>query len=109
MIWEDPGGSNRVLEGLEGPKRPRCICFFNNVFRGSKLIHGYIVSCGRLLECLRVIVRRVLEGSWRVLEGLGGSGDYGRVPGGPVGYMRVWECLGGSGGYGRIQDGPIGS
>ena len=69
----------RVLEGLEGPKRPRCICFSNNIFRGSKLIHGYIVSCGRLLECLRVIVRRVLEGSWRVLEGLGGSGGYGRV------------------------------
>ena len=69
----------RVLEGLEGPKRPRCICFSNNIFRGSKLIHGYIVSCGRLLECLRVIVRRVLEGSWRVLEGLGGSGGSERV------------------------------
>ena len=97
------------MEGLEGPKRPRCICFFNNVFRGSKLIHGYIVSCGRLLECLRVIVRRVLEGSWRVLEGLGGSGGYGRVREGPVRYRRVWECLGGSLRVRRIWEDPGGS
>ena len=56
----------RVLEGLEGPKRPRCIGFFNNVFRGSKLIHVYIVCCGRLLECLSMI-----GGSWMVLGGSG--------------------------------------
>ena len=58
----------RVLEGLEGPKRPRSTCFFYIVFRGSKLIHRYLVRCGRLLECLNVIVMRVLENSWRVLE-----------------------------------------
>ena len=106
----------RVLEGLEGPKRPRCICFFYNVFRGSKLIHGYIVCCGRLLECLSVIVRRVLEGSWRVLEGLGGSsqdcralmvsmslGVSLRVQKGLRGFGWVREGLGGSK---RLRESP---
>ena len=91
------------MEGLEGPKRPRSICFFSNVIRGSTLIHGYIVRCGRLLECLNVIVRRVLEGSWRVLEGLGGSSRVLEGLGGSGGSGRLLEGLGGSGGYGRVQ------
>ena len=41
------------------------------------------------MECLNVIVRRVLEGSWRVLEGLGGSREYGRVREDLGGYIRV--------------------
>ena len=102
----------RFLEGLEGPKRPRSTCFFYIVFRGSKLIHRYLVRCGRLLECLNVIVMRVLESSWRVLEGLEGPEDMGgsrRILEGPLGSWKVWEGLGGSGGYGRVQEGLGGS
>ena len=93
----------RVLEGLEGPKRPKCICFFNNVFRGSKLIHGYIVSCGRLLECLRVIVRRVLEGSWRVRRIWEGPVGASKVKKGLGVFWRVFEGPEDMGGSGRVQ------
>ena len=37
-----------------------------------------------------MIVRRVLEGSWRVLEGLGGSS---RVLEGPEGLEGSWRVL----------------
>ena len=59
-----------------------------------------------------MIVMRVLESSWRVLEGMeepevmGGSR---RIWEGPVGPWMVWEGLGGSGGYERVQEGLGGS
>ena len=59
-----------------------------------------------------MIVMRVLESSWRVLEGLEGPGDMGgssRIWEGPVGFWKVWEGLGGSGGYGRVREGLGGS